>query len=404
MSSICCHFVTDPAWSRSFPTLSVKHLEPIQGYTLLHEDNAHVHTMHAAGRLTTLAHRSQSRNAARSLAAHSQRTRTRDGLEQPFPAEVSLSFYAWGQLISLPNMRLSTEMYGPNSFTTVESAATGTTSKLPNVLQSYYLMDAERRIEATATLQPDGQFHALINSYDEAGNQIDSIQVEPLHMHSVQPQSDPSVMEQLEEEAPHGMVAFRHADLTDAAKTKECGAAVPPPEDDPAAPVKMHFENVSSVESLLNGAGSHRRRLSAIGDGVTRWVNCYPGDTTTHKVSIGIGADVGYYEMYNDLTKAQSAISAVMANINLVYKANFNVFLQVNDVLVQTTTGGLAWNNKPATKGGRCSTSINSALDTFTSWRRSAQAKRNGLWHLFTNWSESMNSAAAAAAAAAAAW
>ena len=96
--------------------------------------------------------------------------------------------------------------------------------------------------------------------------------------------------------------------------------------------------------------------------------------------------------MYNDLTKAQSAISAVMANINLVYKANFNVFLQVNDVLVQTTTGGVTWNNKPATKGGRCSNTINNALDTFTAWRKSAQAKRNGIWHLFTNWSESMNS------------
>jgi hypothetical protein len=100
---------------------------------------------------------------------------------------------------------------------------------------------------------------------------------------------------------------------------------------------------------------------------------------------MGVAADVSFYEMYKDVAKTQAAIAAVFANINLVYQANFNVFLEVQDVIIQTTTGGPTWNNKPATPGGHCSIGIEGDLNAISSWRQSNYPKKNALWHLMTN-------------------
>jgi hypothetical protein len=113
--------------------------------------------------------------------------------------------------------------------------------------------------------------------------------------------------------------------------------------------------------------------------------SCYPGDTSAHKISMGVAADISYYEIYNSVASTQAAISAVYANVNLVYKAQFNVFVQVDETLIQSTTGGPAWNMKPATKGAHCSTSITDLLTIFSNWRSSERSKKNSLWHQFTN-------------------
>ena len=68
-----------------------------------------------------------------------------------------------------------------------------------------------------------------------------------------------------------------------------------------------------------------------------------------------------------------------------MYQAQFNVFLQIDNQVVQTATGGETWNQKPSTSGGKCSTTITDKLTAFTNWRVSAQNKKNGLWHLLTN-------------------
>ena len=86
------------------------------------------------------------------------------------------------------------------------------------------------------------------------------------------------------------MVAFRHADLTDAGQDEGVRRRRAAARRRSFRPCQDALREREQREVFLNGAGSHRRRLSAIGDGVTRWVNCYPGDTTTHKLSIGIGA------------------------------------------------------------------------------------------------------------------
>jgi hypothetical protein len=362
----------------------VQHLEPVQGYTLLHEDNEDIHALHAAGKLDPADHAFHSRNAVRSLAAHSLQERTFQGLDQPFPPAVSLSFHVWGQLIHLPHMKLSTGLFGEYSYTVIEDAAANTTRKIPNVLQSYVYHSSDRTLEATATLQRDGHFQALVNTFDAEGSHLESIQIEPLFMHK--PHMAMEMYDRLDAEAPHGMVAFKHSEFTEQTLNQQCGAAVRPPADDPFAEPKMHVEKAPTAASLLGTEA--RRRLMAtipIGMGVTRWVNCYPGDTTTHRLSVGVAADVGFYQQYNDAMMVQAVIAAIYMNINLVYTANFNVFLQINDVLIQSTEGGLSWNLKPATPGAHCTTTINSDLDLFTAWRKSAQPKRNGQWHLLTN-------------------
>lgn len=113
--------------------------------------------------------------------------------------------------------------------------------------------------------------------------------------------------------------------------------------------------------------------------------SCYPGDTSPNKISMGVAADISYFNIYKTVSATQAAIAATYANINLVYKAQFNIFNQVNDVLIQSTTGGPAWNIQPATPGAHCSTGIQTLLNTFTSWRTQNQARKDSMWHQFTN-------------------
>lgn len=86
------------------------------------------------------------------------------------------------------------------------------------------------------------------------------------------------------------------------------------------------------------------------------------------------------------MASTQAAIAAAYANINAVYRAQFNVGLQVADMVIQSTTGGPAWNVAPTRSGSRCaSPDISTVLNSLASWRSSNQNRKNSLWHQFTN-------------------
>ena len=312
-----------PASTLMFPSHESAHLEPIQGFRIEHEDNLHWHRAHAAGTLSVHDHDRHSNNAARSLGAHSIKARVHKGLPQPFPAQIDhVSFHAWGKQVTLPTLHLLHDLYGPDSETEVHDPATGTTYRVPNVLQSYHGVDSSSGVEASVTIHPDGLLQALIQWYDPEGRLLESMEVQPLDAHETL--TDPKVFEQLKEAAPHGMIAFLHSELTEEANLKQCGSSAAPADDQEggAADHQVHTESVPSAHQLstmastpaTEGVAPHRRKLLQtipIGSGVTRWTNCYPGDTQLHQVSVGVATDASYYAIYNDVAKTQAAISAV---------------------------------------------------------------------------------------------
>jgi hypothetical protein len=250
----------DPASDVVYASRGLAHVEPIQGYTLQHVDNAHIHTQHAAGTLSEHHFHLHSRNAARSLAAHSMREREWDGLVQPFPDEVTLNFHAFGREFHLPHMQLMAHLMVPFSKTIVVDSISGTKTEMPNVLQSYHYTDVTRGIEATATIHANGLFHALVHEYDTNGHLIETFQIDPLHEHAQHFEED--TFQSLTDAAAHSVVAFKHSDLEDVRETHQCAAAESTGTEDGQEEMKVH------TEPLKLGAG---RKLLAIGDGVTRW-------------------------------------------------------------------------------------------------------------------------------------
>jgi hypothetical protein len=251
----------DPGSSVRYPSSELSHIEPIQGFTLHHIDNAHLHEAHAAGKLEPHHFHTQSNNAARSLAAHSQRTREVAGLTQPFPDQVTLTFHAFGREFHLPQMQLMVELFVPESKTVVENHEEGTRVEMPNVAQSYEFRSAQ--LDATATIHEDGLFHALIREYDAEGRVIEMYQAEPVENH--RRHHEAQAFEALSSATPHGVVVFKHSDLDIPAGSQSCGSIAKDESLDGRVQGEMTVEPVQSAPN--------RRLLASIpiGQGVTRW-------------------------------------------------------------------------------------------------------------------------------------
>ena len=304
--------------------MDVAHLEPILGYTVRHEDNEHLHLAHAMGALSAEDHATHSNNAARSLGAHSTHARSQNGLHQPFPSHIpSIVFHAWGRQVTVPPLHLLHELFGVHTETQVVDPATNSTRTIPNVLQSYHGFDASLGLQASVTLRDDGVFHGLLQWYDAASGQlVETMQIDPVQAHASF--VEPHVYDALQEAAEHAMVAFLHSELNEKTQLQDCGSVKPPDSDSDAGEFDVDSSQVrkeplrgGGASSFPKGSSGRRRELLAtipnipIGQGVTRWTNCYPGDTATHKMSIGSAADAGFYGVYNDVAKTQAALASV---------------------------------------------------------------------------------------------
>src|SRR5690349_6991333 len=102
-----------PASETVFPSTGLAHLEPVQGYTIVHVDNHHLHQAHAAGELEEEHYQLHSQNAANSLGAHSLLACEWEGLMQPFPDEITIDFHAFGRRFFLPHMQVMTNLMVP---------------------------------------------------------------------------------------------------------------------------------------------------------------------------------------------------------------------------------------------------------------------------------------------------
>ena len=404
-----------PRLDETFPTSSLEHLEPVLNYRVRHEDNAHLHTLenlHPASR-----HPLKVGNAANSIGAHSMKRRERLGHAQPFPDTISISFRAFDQDWSFPELHLETRSWAPNTRATVTDV-NGRETSVQHNLNTYRSVFTAAPVVgsgvsaaqgwAIVTLATDGLMTAIIHT-DE-----DTFQIDPLFVHEHQLDTSSDKYERLSNAAVHGMVMFRHADAKHLGINPgtnkpfhTCGVAKP------RGPVRQ-AGNYSAVEQLteddiaeregdlmldINGQPLQQdgndirlervataRRLLAYppGYGLTLWTNCYPQDQSAHKLSVGVAVDYGYFQIYASTANVLNSISTVYAAVNAVYQGQFNVFLEIAATDIRIVADSTAWNLSPPTLGGRCTPTINDHLNYFTSWRTASKPTTNSLWHLFT--------------------
>ena len=115
---------------------------------------------------------------------------------------------------------------------------------------------------------------------------------------------------------------------------------------------------------------------------VSRWTNCFPGDTVTKKFTVAFSTDYGYFlQMGSNTQTTIDAILDIIASSNIIFYIQVNVFLVAGTIDIQTSSGGgLAWNLSPP-----CPGNINTQLNDYTVWRKTQQVPNNGIYHLLTN-------------------
>ena len=73
------------------------------------------------------------------------------------------------------------------------------------------------------------------------------------------------------------------------------------------------------------------------------WINCYPGQNVPRLMDVGIIADYGFFTSYgSDLSATMDAIEVIVANTNLVYHYQFNIYLRARQVIIvdEPVSGG----------------------------------------------------------------
>ena len=318
--------------------------------------------------------------------------RFRNGHEQPFPDSISVAFRLWDEEFAFNHMQLDTKLFAEDAKMEVTNPD-GSVTYHPHTLNTYIselsFDDSDSKGWAVVTLAKDGLMTATINMGD------DTIQVNPVFVHSHE--MDEETHADLLKHTPHGMVAVKHSDMVHLKEGKhQCGVVQPkgPKDGEAAQPEEINPDDIQwdslGNHTLVdddNGSVSSSRRLLAYppGYGVTRYTNCYTGDSTAHKLSMGVAVDYGFYAIYGSTAAVQNAIANVFASVNAVYLAQMNMFHEITSTVIKAAADSTAWNRSPATRGGRCdSVTINTDLNDFTSWRSSTYPKTNGLWHLLT--------------------
>ncbi len=117
------------------------------------------------------------------------------------------------------------------------------------------------------------------------------------------------------------------------------------------------------------------------------WTACYPGSNILHREFVGFAVDYGAYKlMGNSVANVQAYLTSLLMNINYVYSNQANIYLVLSATSIQTSPGTtqVPWNQDSS--GGQCN-SIDSTLNTFTTWRQSTSTQSNmqvSVWHLLS--------------------
>jgi len=375
-----------PRVAAAFPTRSLSHVEPILAYSVRHADNAHLHNPSTLHPMST--HPMKVGHAANSIGAHALKWRKRGPLPQPFPDRIeSIRFRAYDKEFHLTNLHLDTKLWSPDAVVQVRQSD-GSVKTIRPHLNTYQARMSRANGDsmdghAIVTLSADGTMSGVIHTETE------TYQLDPLSVHLAD-MDDVRAKEMLRRYTPHSMVMFRQSDLKQPAAGFQCGAVRPPKRTDTYTPHSINASDIKLTSLGSEAVSAASRRLLADppppGTGISLWTNCYTGDTRAHKLSVGVAVDRGFYALYGSSEMSVlNAISTVYANVNAVYLAQMNMFLELVDTQIEATTSSLAWNLAPPTNGERCSTTIDDLLDAFTDWRMKSKKNQDGLWHLLTN-------------------
>ena len=126
--------------------------------------------------------------------------------------------------------------------------------------------------------------------------------------------------------------------------------------------------------------------VPATGPFPTQWVPCSPADPTPYRSNMGVAVDLGLYKrLGGNLAAVQAQVASLIFRANAAFFYQMNIVLTLKTLLVETETGGPAWNYDPA--GATCP-DINTALTQFTAWRSSVVPAdltlAQGQWQLLT--------------------
>jgi hypothetical protein len=71
---------------------------------------------------------------------------------------------------------------------------------------------------------------------------------------------------------------------------------------------------------------------------------CFPSDSVTRIMPVGLYVDHTFYQSYGSLESVNTAITSIMANTNLIYVNQMNIEIQVSHTTIKTDPGGVSWN------------------------------------------------------------
>lgn len=85
-----------------------------------------------------------------------------------------------------------------------------------------------------------------------------------------------------------------------------------------------------TTDSEEEDESNRLRRLRA-----TSWQGCYGGQEIPRILEIGIVADLGFYNSYgSDMNSTMDAIEVILANTNLIYHFQFNIFVRARQIII----------------------------------------------------------------------
>lgn len=308
----------------TFPTKKLRHVEPLKGLDLYHED-----------------------------IGKKQELRITNGLIQPYPDQIKLQFEAFGKKHIYKNLQIMDRLMAPNSTYTVDHGD-GIIVQRPNILRTYLQKHPLREKGAVVVMLEDGNFTATFHHEGEVHY------AQPLHYHTQY--IDERVFSTLSQHAVHHMIVYKESDvIVDPRNPEKCGVVSPDGSNFAEYPMP------------------HSRHLA---DHLTKW-DC-AGDGVNRKLKVGWAADYGFVKSFGTVDQASAAVDEYVAMSNTIYVDQVGVEIEVSEKFLKNTAQTStyeSWNQDPSVG---CY-NINDKLTTFAEWRAKVKNTEFGLWHLLTN-------------------
>jgi len=307
------------------------------------------------------------------------------------------------------DLHLMANLFEPGARVEVLDERGEVVSSTPHTLQSYWSRSPDGSGWATATLHADGRFQAVVH---RGG---DTIQIDPVELHKQEMPSERH-WDALHRAAHHrhqerdhtagrGLVYFRHSDMEDTSNTHRCaglrheqeGALRSAGTNTSASGALWHEEPLlpytASARKLLQTSSATTQGYgnfptATLSAKIASWSSCFSDDSTTPlKLSVGFAVDAGMYAVWGSAAGVSQYIAWQMSVANLIYLPQVHIFLSLSDIVIASALGAgtPAWNDAPPSPGSKCPISIQTKLNTFSSWRGTAKPTSNAVWQLQTN-------------------